>query len=79
MNFKRISASCFCLLLAGNIAVSAQTVTLGSNKVSLKAAFEKIEKASKYKIASTPRLLTLTVWSPSAKLKVTCWRYSTCC
>lgn len=51
MNFKRISASCFCLLLAGNIAVSAQTVTLGSNKVSLKAAFEKIEKASKYKIA----------------------------
>lgn len=51
MNFKRISASCFCLLLAGNIAVSAQTVTLGSNKVSLKTAFEKIEKASKYKIA----------------------------
>ena len=41
MNLRRISASCFCLLLAGNLAVSAQTVTLGSNKVSLKAAFEK--------------------------------------
>lgn len=29
MNLRRISASCFCLLLAGNLAVSAQTVTLG--------------------------------------------------
>ncbi len=48
MNLRRISASCFCLLLAGNLAVSAQMVTLDANKVSLKAAFEKIEKASKY-------------------------------
>lgn len=57
MNLRRISASCFCLLLAGNLAVSAQTVTLGSNKVSLKAAFEKIEKASKYKIAYNSSLI----------------------
>ena len=57
MNLRRISASCFCLLLAGNLAVSAQTVTLDANKVSLKAAFEKIEKASKYKIAYNSSLI----------------------
>ncbi len=51
MNLRRISALCFCLLLAGNMKVSAQTITFETNKVSLKAAFEKIEKASKYKIA----------------------------
>ena len=33
MNLRRISASCFCLLLAGNLAVSAQTVTLGYGTV----------------------------------------------
>lgn len=57
MNLRRISASCFCLLLAGNLAVSAQMVTLDANKVSLKAAFEKIEKASKYKIAYNSSLI----------------------
>ena len=57
MNLRRISASCFCLLLAGHLAVSAQTVTLDANKVSLKAAFEKIEKASKYKIAYNSSLI----------------------
>lgn len=51
MNLKRISASCFCLLLAGQMTLSAQNVSFGSNKVTLKSAFEKIEKASKYKIA----------------------------
>ena len=51
MNLKRISASCFCLLLAGQMAVFAQTVSFGSNKVTLKSAFEKIEQSSKYKVA----------------------------
>ena len=51
MNLKRISASCFCLLLAGQMAVFAQTVSFGSNKVTLKSAFEKIEQFSKYKVA----------------------------
>lgn len=51
MNLKRISASCFCLLLAGQMTLSAQNVSFSSNKVTLKSAFEKIEKASKYKIA----------------------------
>lgn len=51
MNLKRISASCFCLLLAGQMTLSAQNVSFGSNKVMLKSAFEKIEQASKYKIA----------------------------
>ena len=45
------------MLLAGNLAVSAQTVTLDANKVSLKAAFEKIETASKYKIAYNSSLI----------------------
>lgn len=51
MNLKRISASCFCLLLASNMAISAQTVSFTSSKITLKSAFEKIEKVSKYKIA----------------------------
>lgn len=51
MNLKRISASCFCLLLAGQMTLSAQNVSFSSNKVTLKSAFEKIEKESKYKIA----------------------------
>lgn len=51
MNLKRISASCFCLLLAGQMTLSAQTVSFSSKKVTLKSAFEKIEKESKYKIA----------------------------
>lgn len=51
MNLKRISASCFCLLLAGQMTLSAQNVSFDSNKVTLKSAFEKIEKASNYKIA----------------------------
>lgn len=51
MNLKRISASCFCLLLAGQMTLSAQNVSFSSNKVTLKSAFEKIEKEFKYKIA----------------------------
>lgn len=33
------------------MTLSAQNVSFGSNKVMLKSAFEKIEQASKYKIA----------------------------
>ncbi len=51
MNIKRISASCFSLLLAGNLAISAQNVTFSSNKVTLKSAFAKIEQVTKYKVA----------------------------
>ncbi len=51
MNLKRISASCFCLLLASQMCVSAQTVSFSSNKVKLKSAFEKIEQATQYKVA----------------------------
>ncbi len=51
MKKGRHSALCFCLLLAGNLSMHAQTVTLGQGMTTLKAAFEKIEKASKYKIA----------------------------
>ena len=51
MNLKRISASCFSLLLVGQMTLLAQNVSFNSNKVTLKSAFEKIEKASKYKVA----------------------------
>ena len=50
MNLKQLSASCFCLLLAGQMSISAQNVSFGSNKVTLKSAFEKIERSSKYRI-----------------------------
>ena len=51
MNLKRISVSFFSLLLASTMTISAQNVSFSTNKVTLKSAFEKIEKASKYKIA----------------------------
>lgn len=51
MNLKRISVSFFCLLLASQMTISAQNVSFSTNKVTLKSAFENIEKASKYKIA----------------------------
>lgn len=51
MNLKRISVSFFSLLLASQMTISAQDVSFSTNKVTLKSAFEKIEKASKYKIA----------------------------
>lgn len=57
MKNRRFPALCFALLLSGSLAMQAQTITLGSNKVSLKAAFEKIEKASKYKIAYNSSLV----------------------
>lgn len=43
--------SLLCLLLASPFAAFAQTVTLGASKMTLKSAFEKIEKSSKYKFA----------------------------
>lgn len=51
MNLKRISVSFFSLVLASQMTISAQNVSFSTNKVTLKSAFEKIEKASKYKIA----------------------------
>ena len=51
MNLKRISVSFFSLLLASQMTISAQNVSFSTNKVTLKSAFEKIEEASKYKIA----------------------------
>lgn len=51
MNLKLISVSFFSLLLASQMTISAQNVSFSTNKVTLKSAFEKIEKASKYKIA----------------------------
>ena len=51
MYLKRISVSFFSLLLASQMTISAQNVSFSTNKVTLKSAFEKIEKASKYKIA----------------------------
>ena len=51
MNLKRISVSFFSLLLASQMTISAQNVSFSTNKVTLKSAFEKIERASKYKIA----------------------------
>ena len=51
MDLKRISVSFFSLLLASQMTISAQNVSFSTNKVTLKSAFEKIEKASKYKIA----------------------------
>lgn len=51
MNPKRISVSFFSLLLASQMTISAQNGSFSTNKVTLKSAFEKIEKASKYKIA----------------------------
>ena len=51
MNLKRISVSFFSLILASQMTISAQNVSFSTNKVTLKSAFEKIEKASKYKIA----------------------------
>ena len=51
MNLKRISVSFFSLLLASQMTISAQNVSFSTDKVTLKSAFEKIEKASKYKIA----------------------------
>lgn len=57
MNLKRISVSFFSLLLAIQMTISAQNVSFSTNKVTLKSAFEKIEKASKYKIAYNSSLL----------------------
>ena len=51
MNLKRISVSFFSLLLASQMTISAQNVSFSTDKVTLKSAFEKIEKESKYKIA----------------------------
>ena len=39
------------LLMAGNLSLQAQNVSFNNERLSLKKAFEKIEKASNYKIA----------------------------
>ena len=57
MNLKRISASCFCLLLAGQMTLSAQNVSFSSNKVTLKSAFEKIENGKNLTLNTISRVL----------------------
>ncbi|WP_025829922.1 TonB-dependent receptor [Segatella maculosa] len=57
MNTRRLSALVAGAFLAGCMTVHAQTVFLGSNKVTLKQAFEKIEKASKYRIVYNATLI----------------------
>ena len=54
---RRISALIAGAFLAGCMTIHAQTVSFGSNKVTLKHAFEKIEKASKYRIAYNATLI----------------------
>ncbi len=54
MNLKRISASCFCLLLAGQMTLSAQNVSFSSNKVTLKSAFEKLKRNLSTRLPTTP-------------------------
>lgn len=61
MNLKRISASCFCLLLAGQMTLSAQNVSFSSNKVTLKSAFEKIKRNLSTRLPTTPHSWMLTV------------------
>lgn len=53
MNKKFYRALTFgvALVLAGNLSVNAQKITFNGEQISLKQAFEKIESASKYKIA----------------------------
>lgn len=51
MNTRRLPALCLGFFLAGCMTVHAQVVSLGSNWVTLKSAFDKIEKVSKYRIA----------------------------
>ena len=41
------------LLMAGNLSLQAQNVSFNNERLSLKKAFEKIEKASNYKILPT--------------------------
>lgn len=57
MNTRRHSVLFIGALLASSITVHAQTVSFGSNKVSLKHAFEQIEKASKYRIVYNATLV----------------------
>lgn len=47
----RFLGLCIAVLLCGNIQIAAQKVTFHEGSVTLKQVFEKIEKASKYKIA----------------------------
>ena len=60
MNTRRLSALVTGAFLAGCMTVHAQTVSLGTNKVTLKQAFEKIEKASKYRIVYNATLIDMS-------------------
>ena len=57
MSTRRFSTLVAGVFLAGCMMVHAQTVSLGSNKVTLKQVFEKIEKASKYRIVYNAMLI----------------------
>lgn len=50
----RISASLLALLLSGSLAIAAQSVNQGRSEMPLREAFEKIEAATRYKIAYSP-------------------------
>ena len=67
MNTRRHSVLFIGALLAGSITVHAQSVSLGSNKVTLKHAFEKIEKASKYRIVYNSSLIDTSRILPISK------------
>ena len=49
--FYRVMTLGVSLLLASNLVVNAQTITVNGEQISLKQAFERIESVSKYKIA----------------------------
>ena len=67
MNTRRHSVLFIGALLAGSITVHAQSVSFGSNKVTLKHAFEKIEKASKYRIVYNSSLIDTSRILPISK------------
>ena len=56
----RVMTLCLSLMAAGCLQMSAQKVTFQDGTVSLKQAFEKIESASKYKIAYNDTQLDVT-------------------
>lgn len=56
----RVMTFCLSLIAAGCLQLSAQRVTFQEGTVSLKQAFEKIESASKYKIAYNDTQLDVT-------------------
>ncbi|WP_314809489.1 hypothetical protein, partial [Segatella oris] len=69
MNTRRLLALVTGAFLSGCMTVHAQTVSLGSNKVTLKQAFEKIEKASKYRIVYNATLIDTSCTHSVSKIE----------